>query len=74
MFSFFLLSSNRNRFDNVKYLLEQGAEPDAMSANVDATALYMAATKGYFQTVYNLLQHGADVNMKVGQLLFFFTY
>ena len=54
----------RNKPFNVKYLLEQGASVDAINGH-GGTSFYIAACGGFTKCAEYLLQHGADVNLKV---------
>jgi len=55
---------NQNR-DVVEFLLENGADPNAMDA-AGNTALMGVAFKGYTELAEMLIQSGADVNIRNG--------
>jgi len=45
-------------------LLDNGAEVNAVTRCIRATALHRAATQGHSDVITTLLHHGADVNLK----------
>jgi palmitoyltransferase ZDHHC13/17 len=47
-----------------RYLLEQGAEVDALGGDLVATPMQWAARSGYLYVIQLLIAHGADPNIK----------
>ena len=47
-----------------RYLLEQGAEVDALGGDLVATPMQWAARNGYLYAIQLLIAHGADPNIK----------
>ncbi len=47
-----------------RYLLEQGAEVDALGGDLVATPMQWAARNGYLYVIQLLIAHGADPNIK----------
>ncbi len=56
-------AATNGKTEVVRYLLEIGAKPNALSAN-GTTALMMAVRGGHAETVDLLLAKGADVNLR----------
>jgi ankyrin repeat protein len=50
-----------------KYLLDQGAEVDALGGDLVATPMQWAARNGYLYVIQLLIAHGADPNVKDSQ-------
>ncbi|RDH82056.1 MAG: hypothetical protein DIZ78_16645 [endosymbiont of Escarpia spicata] len=50
--------------ENVRILLENGAEPNVVDSNFGYTPLHSAAQTNHIEMVQLLLDHGADVNIK----------
>lgn len=60
------LLSKRGDAAAVKWLLEQGARPDALWAHWDAnvTPMHLAASRGHAEVVTALLEAGADITVR----------
>jgi len=58
------LASEAGHTSVVKFLLEQGADPNVGTLTNGHTSLHLAAEEGHVDTVKLLLQHGAHKNAK----------
>ena len=56
-------AANNGHYQTCKFLIEQGAEVDALDIG-DNTALHWAAMRGNVEIVNLLLQNGADKTIK----------
>jgi hypothetical protein len=57
-----LFAVKKNKFDEVKQLLEEGADPNAMSSNKISALMYSALMARDDKIVKLLIDHGANVN------------
>lgn len=57
-------AARNGHYHMCELLLDNGAEVNAITGSVRATALHRAATQGHGEVVNVLLNHGADVNRK----------
>jgi ankyrin repeat protein len=56
------LAAERNHFDIMSYLVEEGANPNAISGG-DTSLLMFAIGHGNMDSVKFLVKHGADMNL-----------